>query len=134
MFMFRGVFIASLIGTIYNGIKDARESTIPAKNWSNKELYYQDAMNGVSAKQRLKNLENGKYVAHISYPEPHRDAKTGKIIIENSPLYNEDIKNFGAYQVQQWVKQGKYNLSPEELKKEKERIRKHIEKLYSLCT
>lgn len=130
--MFGGLFIASLIGTLYHGIKDACEPTIPAENWANKELYYQDVMNGVSAKQRMKNLENGKYKLTVKYPEPHRDAKTGKIIIENSLLYKEDVKIYGAYQAKQWVKQGKYNLSPKELEKETERIQKHIEKLYSL--
>lgn len=130
--MLQGLFIASLIGTLYHGIKDACEPTIPAENWANKELYYQDVMNGVSAKQRMKNLENGKYKLQTSYPKPHRDAKTGKIIIENSLLYKEDIKNYGAYQAQKWVKQGKYNLSPKELEKETERVKKHIEKLYNL--
>lgn len=66
-----------------------------------------------------------------TYPEPHRD-KNGKIIIENSQLYYDDVKKYGAYQAQQWVKQGKYNLSPEELKFEEERIRKKFENLYKL--
>lgn len=65
------------------------------------------------------------------YPEPHRD-ENGKIIIENSQLYYDDVKKHGAYQAQQWVRQGKYNLSPEELKIEQERIRKKFEKLYKL--
>lgn len=130
--MLGGLFVASLIGTVYHGTKEACEPRIPAENWANKELYYQDVMDGVSAEQRMKNLKNGKYKLMESYPEPHRDAGTGKIIIENSLLYKEDVKNYGAYQAQQWVKQGKYNLSPEELQKETERVKKHIEKLYSL--
>ena len=32
-------------------------------------------------------------------------------------LYKEDIKKYDAYQVGKWVKQGRYNLTPEELKK-----------------
>ena len=130
--MLGGLFIASLIGTVYHGVKEACEPKIPADNWANKELYYQDMMNGVPAEQRMKNLENGKYKLTENYPEPHRDARTGKIIIENSLLYEEDVKIFGAYRAKQWVKQGKYNLSPKELEKETERIKKHIEKLYSL--
>ena len=130
--MLDGVFIASLIGSLYQGIKGALEPTIPAENWANKELYHKDLMTGVSVEQRMKNLKNGKYKLVNNYPEPHRDPVSGKIIIENCKLYNEDVKNYGAYQAQQWVKQGKYNLTPEELEKEKERIRKEMEHLYSL--
>ena len=130
--MLDGLFIASLIGTLYQGIKGALEPTIPAENWANKELYHKDLMAGVSVEQRMKNLKNGKYKLTETYPEPHRDPVSGKIIIENSKLYEEDVKNYGAYQAQQWVKQGKYNLTPEELEKEKERIRKHLEYLYNL--
>lgn len=64
------------------------------------------------------------------YPEPHRDPVSGKIMIENCKLYNEDVKKYGAWQSQQWVKQGKYNLSGEELEKEKERIKSEYQKLY----
>lgn len=130
--MLDGLFIASLIGTCYQAIKESLEPTIPAENWANKELYHQDVMNGVSAEQRMKNLKNGKYKMTETYPEPHKDPKTGKIIIENSKLYYEDVKNYGAYQAHQWMKQGKYNLTPEELKKEEERIKKHFKYLYSL--
>ena len=130
--MFDGLFIASLIGTLFQGVKEKLEPTIPAENWANKELYHQDIMNGVSVEQRMKNLKNGKYKLMHAYPEPHRDAVSGKIIIENGSLYREDVKNYGAYQTQQWVKQGKYNLTPEELEKERERIKKRYEYLYKL--
>ncbi len=129
--MLDGLFIASLIGTLYQGVKEKLEPTIPAENWANKELYHKDLMAGVAVEQRMKNLKNGKYKLTETYPEPHRD-KDGKIIIENSQLYYDDVKTYGAYQAQQWVKQGKYNLSPEELKKEEERIKKDFEYLYSL--
>lgn len=89
-------------------------------------------MNGVPIEERMKNLKNGKYKLTETYPEPHRDAKTGKIIIENSQLYNEDVKNYGAYQEYKWMQQGKYNLTSEELKKEEERIKKHFDYLFSL--
>ena len=130
--MFDGLFIASLIATLYQGVKEKSEPTIPAENWANKKLYYQDLMNGVSVEQRMKNLKNGKYKLTESRPKPHRDSVTGKIIIENGNLYKEDVKKYGAYQAQQWVKQGKYNLSPEELDKEELRIKKQFEKLYKL--
>ena len=130
--MFHGLFIVSLIITCYQIIKEKLEPNVPAENWENYDLYHQDMMNGVSVEQRMKNLKNGKYKLTETYPEPHRDAKTGKIIIENSLLYNEDVKNHGAYQAYKWMQQGKYNLSPEELKKEEERIKKHFDYLFSL--
>lgn len=130
--MFHGLFIVSLIITCYQAIKESLTPTIPAENWENYDLYHQDMMNGMSVEERMKNLRNGRYKITETYPEPHRDAKTGKIIIENSLLYNEDCKKYGAYQAHKWVKQGKYNLSPEELKKEEERIKKHFNYLFSL--
>ncbi len=130
--MFGLLGLASMIGTCCQAIKDACTPTIPAENWANHDLYYQDIMNGVSVEQRMKNLKNGKYKLTKTYPEPHRDANTGKIVIENSRLYHEDVMNYGAYQAMQWVKQGKYNLTPEELEKEHERIKKRFEHLYSL--
>lgn len=130
--MFDGVFIASLVGTCISAIKEAFEPVIPAENWENKELYYKDIANGVSVEQRIKNAENGKYKLVNKHPEPHRDPVDGSIIIENSQLYYEDIKKYNAYQVLQWVEQGKYNLNEEELRKEEERIRKKYKRLYSL--
>ena len=130
--MLDGLFIASLIGSCVQLIKETFEPTIPAENWANKELYHKDIMSGVSAEQRMKNVKNGKYKLTETYPEPHRDPVSGKIVIENCKLYYEDVKNFGAYQAQQWVKQGKYNLTPEELEKEHKRIEEHLKKLYSL--
>lgn len=124
--------IASIVSSLTRGIKETFEPTIPAENWANKELYHKDIMAGVSAEQRMKNVRNGKYRLTETYPEPHRDPKSGKIIIENCQLYYEDVKNFGAYQAQQWVKQGKYNLTPEELEKEHKRIEEKLKRLYDL--
>ena len=124
--------IIAIISTLGREIKNAFERPIPAENWANKELYHKDVMAGVSAEQRMKNVKNGKYRLTTKYPEPHRDPVTGKIIIENCKLYNEDVKKYGAYQAQQWVKQGRYNLSPEELKKEEARIKEELKRLYSL--
>lgn len=125
--MLHGLFLTSLISSCYQAIKEACTPVIPAENWANKELYHQDLMNGVSAEQRMKNVENGKYKLTEKYPEPHRDPKDGKIIIENYKLYYEDVKNYGAYQAQKWVKQGKYNLTPDELKKQEEELKKEWE-------
>lgn len=129
--MFDGLFIASLIGSAVQVIKEKFEPTIPAENWANKELYHQDLMNGVSVEQRMKNVKNGKYKLTETYPEPHRD-KDGKIIIENNQLYHDDLIKHGAVQTMKWVKQGKYNLTPKEFEKEKERIKKKFEYLYNL--
>lgn len=129
--MLHGLFIASLIGTCIQAIKEACEPTIPAENWANKELYHKDLMSGMSSKQLMKNVENGKYKLTETYPEPHR-MEDGRIIIENCKLYNEDVKKYGAYQAHKWMKQGKYNLTPEELEKEHERYKAEMEHLYSL--
>ena len=130
--MFDGLFIFSLISSCIQGIKEAFEPTIPAKNWGNKDLIHQDRMSGMSEKEILKNVQRGKYISTENYPEPHRDPVDGKIVIENCTLYNEDLLNYGAVQVGKWIKQGKYNLTPEELKKEREKHRKEMERLYKL--
>lgn len=127
-----GILITSIIGNCYQAIREAFEPTIPAENWGNKELYHKDLMSGMSVEQRMKNLKNGKYKLVENYPEPHRDPVDGKIIIENNLLYKEDLKKYGAHQTMKWVKQGKYNLSPEELKKEHNRIQAELKRLYDL--
>lgn len=121
--MFDGLFIASIIGSCYQAIKEAFEPTIPSENWGNKELYYKDLASGVSVEQRMRNVKNGKYRLTEKYPEPHRDPISGKIIIENSLLYRDDLLKYGSCQTMKWVEQGKYNLTPEELEKEHRRIR-----------
>ena len=113
--MFDILFIASLIGGAVQIIKEAFEPEIPAENWANKKLYYEDLANGVSAEQRMKNVKNGKYkIPKVQdtnkCPEPHRDAATGKIIIDNFELWRDDIYKHGATQVTKWMEQGKYNL------------------------
>lgn len=125
-----GIF--SILTTGIRAIKEASTPSIPAENWANKELYHKDMMSGMSQKELMKNVENGKYKLTETYSEPHRDPMTGKIIIENSELYHKDVREYGAIQAQMWVKQGKYNLSPEELKKEEERIKKKLERLYDI--
>lgn len=126
------LFLTSLISIGARLIKEATEKPIPAENWANEELIRQDRMKGISDKEFSKNLANGKYKLIESYPEPHRDPKSGKIIIENCKLYNEDVRIYGAYQAHKWVKQGRYNLTPEELEKQYEEFKKKMEYLYSL--
>ena len=123
------LFCASIVGNLVELIKESNAKPIPAENWANKEAIHKDRMSGMSEKQILKNVENGKYYSDVKYPEPHRDPVDGKIIIENYRLYKEDVKNYGAVQAQKWVKQGKYNLTPKEVEKEKERIiKRHYER------
>lgn len=129
--MFDGLFIASLIGTCIQLIKEVNAPVIPTENWSNKELYHKDIVDGVSIEERMKSLKNGKYKLTEVYPEPHRGTD-GRIVIENSQLYYDDMKKYSAYQVQKWVNQGKYNLDKEELRKENERINKQLEYLCNL--
>ena len=123
--------IATVIA-IHETIKEKCRPTIPAENWANKNLYYEDMANGVSPKQLTKNLANGKYKMEEVYPEPHRDPQTGKIVIENDKLYKEDVKNYGVAKAREWMYQGKYNLTAEELNKRQEEIKKEWEYLYSL--
>lgn len=123
--MFSGLFVTAIFYNLFHSIKNAFQSTVPEENWANKDLYHKDLMAGVPVKQRMKNLKNGKYILTKTHPNPHRDPVSGKIIIENCNLYKEDVKNYGAYQAQKWVEQGKYNLTPEELDKQ---LKEHEEK------
>lgn len=129
--MLDGLFITSLIITCYQIIKEACSPVIPAENWANKDLINQDKMNNISEKDFARNLANGKYRLTETYPEPHR-MEDGRIIIENYKLYREDIRKYGVPQTHKWMRQGKYNLTPEEVKKEEERFKKKMEYLYSL--
>lgn len=126
--MLDGLFIASLVSNCADEIKRLFEPTITTEQRANKKLLDEDIIKGVPYKQIKKNIINGKYrlaepQIKKSYPEPHRDPVSGKIIIENFKLYNQDLMNYSGYQVGQWVKQGKYNLSPEEAKKEIEKYK-----------
>lgn len=129
--MLDGLFVASLIGTVCQWFKEASQPVIPASHWTNKDLIRKDRMNNISEKDFARNLANGKYKVTETYPEPHR-MEDGRIIIENYKLYREDVKNYGAYQAHEWMRQGKYNLTPEELEKEHKRIDEDFERLYSL--
>lgn len=129
--MLDGLFIASLIGTCYQAIKEYCQPVIPAENWANKELIHKDRMAGISEKEFSRNLANGKYKVTETYPEPHR-MEDGRIIIENYELYKEDCRKYGVPQAHKWMRHGKYNLTPEELQKQKEKFDKDMERLYSM--
>ena len=116
------LFIIACVITCVIGIKEATEKPVPLENWKNKDLYYKDIRNGVSGAELSRNLRNGKYRIDEDYQEPHRNSQ-GKIIIENYELYKKDYRTYGALQTYTWVKQGKYNLTPED-REEKERLEK----------
>ena len=129
--MFDLLFIISIVGFIVNIIKENCMKEIPAENWGNKKLYHDDIMSGISDEQLMKNVKNGKYRMVKPYQEPHRDPKSGKIIIENNKLYYEDLEKYGAVQVMEWVRSGRYNLTAEEFEKEKKRIMAKYERPYN---
>ena len=99
-----GLFIASLVGTCVQVVKEAFEPTVTMEQIRN---------------ERPK------------YPEPHRDA-SGKVVIENCKLFEEDKRKYGVIQAYKWVEQGKYNLTSKELEIERERIKKKYKELYNL--
>lgn len=119
-----GIF--SILTTGISAIKAASTPSVPVENLANEELYHKDMMSGMSQKELIKNVKTGKYKLTQTYPEPHRDPMTGQIIIENCELYHKDVRNYGTIQAQKWIKEGRYNLTPEELEKEYERIRKEL--------
>lgn len=131
-----GIF--AILYILFGGIKEKCEPTIPAENWANKDLLHQDIMNGVSAEQRLKYARQGRYCIPKSvmeaYPKPHRVPNTNQILIENSVLYNKDLSDHSAYDAMKWAKQGKYNLTPDEMKVEDARIQLKMFRLYSADT
>ena len=132
--MLDGLFIASLISNCIEGIRGIFEPTITAEQRANKELLDQDIIRGVPYEQIKRNIRNGKYElaepqVEKKYPEPHKDPVSGKIVIENCTLYNQDMMKYNGYQVMEWAKQGKYNLTAEELQKERERYREKQEAL-----
>lgn len=129
--MLEGLFIASLVGTVCQWFKEATEPTIPAENWGNKKLINEDRTKRISDREFAKNLKNGKYIVTDTYPEPHR-MEDGRIIIENYELYREDCRKFGVPQAHEWMRQGKYNLSQEELREREEKFKKNMDYLYSL--
>lgn len=130
-----GIF--SILSTCFQGIKEATTPTLTAEHWANKELQHKDRMSGMSEKDILKNAERGRYyipkeIAQ-AYPVPHREPDgRHRIIIENDELHKADVAQYGAYQAQKWVEQGKYNLNPEEIEIVHLQIERKFQHLYSI--
>lgn len=128
--MFDLLFIASAVVTCANILKESLEPVIPMENWANKELINEDISKNIPVEQRIKNARDGKYKLTNVYEEPHKI--NGKINIENTLLYKKDVEKYGYIQASKWVRQGKYNLSPEEQKKELKRLEEYYRKLYKM--
>lgn len=111
--MKRGWFSA-IFSIFIEGVKEAFTPSIPADNWDNKELQHQDRMNGMSEKEIFKNTRRGRYVITVQYPKP-RKKERGQIIEENTIFWHTDLKKYGSVEVSKWTKQGKYNLTYDEL-------------------
>lgn len=111
-------WVVALFASGVPWLSEKTTKSIPAEYWANKDLLYEDRMRGMSEKEIIRNVERGKYYIPTdvtpSYPVPHRDPNN-KILIENSELYRNDVSQYGTYQASQWLEQGKYNLSKEEL-------------------
>ena len=99
--MFNLIGIAAIVSCCIDGIKECCTPVASSENWTDKE-------------------------SDKKYPEPHRDPDTGKIIIENCKLYYEDARKYSGHQIGQWVKQGKYNLTPEELEAKRRERDKNV--------
>jgi hypothetical protein len=129
--------IVSIICVVIGVIKEACTPTLTAEHWANKELEHKDRMSGMSEKEILKNAQKGRYYIPKevlqAYPIPHREPDgRHRIIIENDELHKADVAQYGAYQAQKWVEQGKYNLNPEELEIVHLQIERKFQHLYSL--
>lgn len=129
--------IVAIIYVIYQLIKEAFTPTLTAEHWANKELEHKDRMSGMSEKEILKNAQKGRYYipkeVFQAYPVPHREPDgRHRIIIENDELHKADVAQYGAYQAQKWVEQGKYNLNPEELEIVHLQIERKFQHLYSI--
>lgn len=129
------LFVLSIFTGVGELVKEKRVPVIPAENWTNKELYQRDILNGISHEQRMKNVVNGKYkqaqTQTKKYPKPHKGTD-GKILIENSLLFEEDKRKYGVVKAYEFAEQGKYNLTKEELEKEHKRIEEKYNKLFDL--
>ena len=123
--MFDGLFIASLIGTVYQYIKEVNEPVIPAENWANKELYYkaigamQDSAYNTQVDYDLKGIESAEkwftecdnYIADMWAAQDEYDANTAEVA-----KHTED--NFG-----------KMSKSMKDAKRDSEDLKDESEKL-----
>ena len=126
--------LACILGMLFTGgeyLKEKLEPKPPENCLSNMELFQQDVLNGVPSEQRMKNMQNGKYVQRNVYPEPHRD-KDGKIIIDDMDSFNRDKINLGALEAYNRAKRGAYNLSQEEIEKNRQKVEEKYKKLSRL--
>ena len=86
-------------------------------------------MNGVPMEQIVKYARVGRFKIDEKYPEPHRD-ENGKIMIENCLLYDQDCEIYSPEMIYKMAQRGRYNLSHEELIKERQRIEEDNKRKY----
>ncbi len=130
--MFDLMLIVASALTVKDAIKEHRENKKVYRPISNYEAYRQDILAGVPHELRMKKAEAGLYEKE-DCTEPHRDPKDGKVVIENSKLYYDDLLNYGSIQTMKWVQQGKYNLTPEEREIELKRLEEESKKRAELA-
>ena len=126
---FAAIVLGSIEGSKY--VKEKLEPKPPENALGNMELFQQDVLDGVSSEQRMQNMMNGKYVQKEVYPEPHRGAD-GKIIIDDYEAFNRDKERYGALEAYNRARRGAYNLSEEEIEKNRQKIEEKYKKLYKL--
>lgn len=105
--MFDALGLIGFVMNVGEFIKEKREKTIPAENWNNKALMYEDKINpDVSPQQFMKNLEQGKYCSQTVVPEHYEKP----VIIKDKQRYNHDVRTYGKEIADDNAKQGLYSF------------------------
>lgn len=76
--MLVGVSIIAIIVAAVMWLKDALDKPVPAENWANEELIWQDMQNGMSIEQQIRYLKKGRYKMrrhNLVYMERKNDLK-----------------------------------------------------------
>lgn len=117
--------ILGIIGILFAGKELLQEKCtpkIPAENWQNWKQIQKDIQNPkCNNKQFMKNLASGKYRKPEQAAEPHRDS-AGNVIVDNTVLFWEDVNShcYSVEQIEQFKQSGRYNLTAEEAKIQRE--------------
>lgn len=101
--MFNGLLIASFVAACFDGVKNV-----------------------------FTPKETSGYTVENSRSEAHRDPMSGKIIIDDCPQYRKDVANYGVRTAQRWAKEGRYNLTPDEVETQRAYYKSRMKKIYNL--
>lgn len=105
--MFDGLGMIGLVMNINDFVKEKREKVIPAENWNNKHLMYEDKINpDISPEEFMKNLEKGKYCSSTEIPVHYE--KPVKIV--DRERYEHDIIEYGREVANDNAKLGMYSF------------------------